>query len=31
MGPFPVTWEVIGRPGMDEGGWWAEVVGIRAA
>jgi len=25
------AWEVIGRPEMDEGGWWAEVVGIRMA
>ena len=30
-GQTAVAWEVIGRPEMDEGGWWAEVVGIRAA
>ena len=29
-GQTAMAWEVIGRPGMDEAGWWAEVVGIRA-
>ena len=29
-GQTAVAWEVIGRPEMDEGGWWVEVVGIRS-
>ena len=28
-GQTAVAWEVIGRPEMDDGGWWAEMVGIR--